>query len=42
MMRRHLSVLTIAAGMIGALAWAARSGVEAQPRGQAVYDAHFL
>ena len=40
MMHRRTSVLAFAAGMIGALAWAARSGVEAQPRGKPVYDAH--
>jgi mono/diheme cytochrome c family protein len=33
-------MLAIAGVMIGALAVAARRGVEAQPRGKAVYDAH--
>ena len=33
-------MLAIAGVMIGALAIAARRGVEAQPRGKAVYDAH--
>jgi mono/diheme cytochrome c family protein len=40
MMHRRTSVLAIAAGMIGELAWAARSGVEAEPRGKPVHDAH--
>jgi cbb3-type cytochrome c oxidase subunit III len=40
MMRRPTCILAIAGVMIGALALAARNGVEAQPRGKAVYDAH--
>jgi mono/diheme cytochrome c family protein len=40
MRRRRASILAIAAAITGALAWTARTSVEAQPRGKVVYDAH--